>query len=70
MSLIAETAAPAAFDWKRWPETEAFLDEAVATALEGNAFAAELADRMQRETGTWFKVWVDHLAIQGDTQLT
>ncbi|MFI5457765.1 MAG: hypothetical protein ACHRXM_20170 [Isosphaerales bacterium] len=69
MSLIAETAAPAAFDWKRWPDTEAFLDEAVATALEGNAFAADLADRMQRETGTWFKVWIDHLVIQGDTSL-
>ena len=29
------------FDWKRWPETEAFVDELIATALAGNAFAAE-----------------------------
>jgi len=69
MSLIAETAAPAAFDWKRWPDTDALLDEAIATALEGNAFAAVLADRMPRETGTWFKVWIDHLVIHGDTRL-
>ena len=70
MSLIAETAAPTAFDWKRWPDTDAFLDEAIATALEGNAFAAALADRMQRETGTRFKVWIDHLVIRGGKSLS
>jgi len=69
MSLIAQTTAPRTFEWKRWPDTDAFLDEAVATALEGNAFAAVLADRMHRETGTWFKVWIDHLVIRGGKDL-
>ena len=41
MPVIAESAAPAVFDWKRWPETDAFVDELIATALDGNAFAAE-----------------------------
>ena len=52
MPVIAETAAPVVFDWKRWPETEAFVDELIDTALEGNAFAAGLAERMPGETGT------------------
>jgi hypothetical protein len=65
MPTIATTTSPQTFEWKRWPDTEAFLDELVATALQGNAFAAALADRMQRETGTWFKVWIDHLVLRG-----
>ena len=56
-------AAPPAFEWKRWPETEAFVDELIATALAGNAFAATLAERMPAETGTRFTVWVDHLVV-------
>jgi hypothetical protein len=69
MSVVAETASPSVFEWKRWPETEAFVDELVASAREGNAFAATLADRMQRETGTWFKAWVDHLVVRGGAGL-
>jgi hypothetical protein len=69
MSTIAESAAPTTFDWKRWPGTEVFLDEAIATALEGNAFAARLAERMRGETGTEFKVWIDHLVIRGRATL-
>jgi hypothetical protein len=69
MSTITASAAPATFDWKRWPDTEAFLDQAIARTLEGNSFAAELAQRMQRETGTEFKVWVDHLVIRGGREL-
>src|SRR5262249_39736728 len=69
MSTVAQSAPPATFDWRRWPETEAFVDEAITTALEGNAFAAKLSDRMRRETGTEFKVWVDHLVLRGGTAL-
>jgi hypothetical protein len=69
MALIAETPASTAFDWKRWPETEAFIDDVVASALEGNEFAADLAVRMQRETATRFKVWIDHLVLEGGTRL-
>ena len=54
------------FDWKRYPETEAFINDKIATALEGNAFAARLAERMARESSTRFGDWVDHLVI-GET---
>jgi hypothetical protein len=63
MPVISESSAPAAFDWKRWPKTEAMVDELIETALGGNAFATELAARMSRETGTRFKDWVDHLVV-------
>ncbi len=56
-----ETASP--FDWKRWPETEAFVADRIVSALEGNSFAAGLAGRMARETSTRFSDWVDHLII-------
>ncbi len=69
MSLLTEQAPPPAFEWRRWPETQAFIDELVVTALEGNAFAADLAGRMQRETGTPFHVWLDHLVIRGGPSL-
>src|SRR5437763_14048962 len=61
-TTLTQTAAET-FDWKRWPETEEFVDGQIATALEGNAFTAVLADRMARETSTRFKDWVDHLVI-------
>src|SRR5262249_52949889 len=69
MSTVAQSAPPATFDWKRWPETEAFVDEAIARALDGNSFGAQLSDRMRRETGTDFKVWVDHLVLRGEAAL-
>ncbi len=64
-------SAPAAetFDWKRWPETEAFVAGRIASALAGNAFAANLAGRMARETSTRFSDWVDHLVIGEATGL-
>ena len=55
--------APESFDWKRFPETEAFLEEKIESALAGNAFASALAGRMHRETSTRFGDWVDHLVI-------
>ncbi len=57
------TTPPATFDWKRWPEPEAFIDAKIAAALAGNSFAAKLADRMTRETSTRFTDWVDHMII-------
>ncbi len=65
MTLAAEMTAPPSFEWKRWPETDKFLDEAIEAALSGNSLAATLASRMPRETGTQFKVWVDHLVMRG-----
>jgi hypothetical protein len=69
MSLTLEKAASPVFEWKRWPETEAFVGELLATALDGNAFAAGLAERMLRETGTPFGVWADHLVVPGGDAL-
>ncbi len=56
-------------EWKRWPVTEEFIDRLIERGLERNMFAANLADRMIRETGTRFKVWVDHLVISGSKEL-
>jgi hypothetical protein len=69
MSLIAEKAAPPVYNWKRWPESEAFVGGLIAHALDGNTFAAALADRMHSETGTLFQVWVDHLLLRGGADL-
>jgi hypothetical protein len=69
MPVIAEPSAPVAFDWKRWPETERFMGELRARALEGSAFAAELAERMRAETGTRFDDWVDHFVVRGDSSV-
>jgi hypothetical protein len=69
MPVIAEPAASAVFDWKRWPETEHFVDELIASALDGNGFAVDLADRMRADTGTRFKDWVDHLVVRGDASV-
>ena len=65
MAIMTEAAAPPSFDWKRWPETEAFVNGLITTALEGNALARDLAGRLPHETGTSFAVWVDHLVLAG-----
>jgi hypothetical protein len=69
MPVIAEPSAPVVFDWKRWPETEKFVGELLARALEANAFAADLADRMRTETGTRFNDWVDHVVVRGPSTI-
>src|SRR3954471_14531528 len=65
MSVATAPEAPAQFEWKRWPDAEAFVGRLIATALEGHPFAARLAERMIAETGTRFEVWVDHLVVTG-----
>jgi hypothetical protein len=66
----AQPPPPApAFDWKRYPKTEAFIANQVARALAGNSFVAELAERMKRETSTRFGDWVDHLVLSGQASL-
>ena len=67
MPVVAERPTAVVFDWKRWPNTDAFVDELIDSALEGNAFAAGLAKRMPGETGTKFKDWVDHLVVRGNS---
>lgn len=62
------TPAPS-FNWKRWPETEALIDELIGLAIDGNALAATLARRMPTETSTRFTDWVDHLVVSGSPAL-
>jgi hypothetical protein len=63
MSVATNGTAIAAFDWKRWPEAEAFVDSKLSQALAGNSFALNLSARMAKETSTRFADWVDHLVI-------
>ncbi len=67
--MTEEVAASPSFDWRRWPETESFVDAMIATALDGNALARELAERMPSETGTRFSAWVDHLVVADEAGL-
>ena len=58
------------FDWKRFPETEKFLDRMIHLVLNGNSFCATLSERMTQETGTRFLDWVDHLVLSDRPGLT
>ena len=69
MSQVASPPPPPTFEWKRWPETETFVDDLIAKAVAGNTFAATLAERMRAETSTRFKDWVDHLVVSGQEGL-
>jgi hypothetical protein len=63
MATVTEAEAPPSFEWKRWPETEEFVEGLIASALAGNTFARGLEERMPAETGTRFPIWVDHLVV-------
>ena len=63
MSVATAPDPPAAFEWRRWPETESVVNELVRSALAGNAFASRLAERMVPETGTIIQNWLDHLVV-------
>ncbi|MBV8075471.1 MAG: hypothetical protein JO284_03705, partial [Planctomycetaceae bacterium] len=62
MSTATTVPAPV-FDWKRWPESEALIENWIESALAGNAFAATLSERMPAETSARFQDWVDHLVV-------
>jgi hypothetical protein len=63
MTAVIAEPTPSSFDWQRWPESESFVDRLIGTALDGNAFATELARRMKVETSTRLVDWVDHLVV-------
>jgi hypothetical protein len=69
MTIATQGTTPVGFDWKRWPETEALVDQWVSAALQGNRFAADLAGRMRDETNTRFVDWVDHLVVNSQPGL-
>ena len=57
------------FEWKRYPEAEAFLAGKVEAFLGRHAFASRLAGRMLLETGTRFGDWIDHLGLPNEPGL-
>ncbi|HMB07634.1 MAG TPA: hypothetical protein VKP69_28370 [Isosphaeraceae bacterium] len=63
MPLATDPPTTPAFDWRRWPEAQSAVDQLIAAALIGNAFAADLAERMPVESSTRFTDWVDHLVV-------
>ena len=69
VSVVTAPKTSGRFEWQRWPQTEAIVDRLIERGLEGNAFAAELARRMIGETSTNFKVWVDHIVVEGSAEL-
>ena len=58
MTLQAENPLEA-FQWKRQPEAYAFIRSSAEAFLKSCPPAADLAARMQRETGTRFHDWID-----------
>src|SRR5438105_5068538 len=56
------------FDWPLCYEAENFILAQLESFLERNHFAKQLADRMQRETGTLLLDWVDHLVLSPETE--
>ncbi|MDG3003055.1 hypothetical protein [Paludisphaera mucosa] len=63
MSLATEPEKAAPFQWRRWPDTEALVNELTRQALDGHAFARALAERLMPETGTIFQNWLDHFVV-------
>ena len=62
MSML--TANPLeAFHWEPQPATEKLVRELIAEFLSRNSFARQLAERMQKETGTRFYDWVETISV-------
>src|SRR5436190_15354212 len=51
------------FDWPLCYDAENIVLEQIERFLARNNFAAELSQRMRRETGTLFIDWVDYLVL-------
>ncbi|HAH45252.1 MAG TPA: hypothetical protein DCM07_10430, partial [Planctomycetaceae bacterium] len=52
-----------AYDWKRFPETAAFLHQRITGFCKRSALIQEFADQLQFKTGTRLSDWVDHLEL-------
>jgi len=63
MSTSATLDSSPKFDWKRWPETEAWLQERVGEIRAVNRFADKLAEAMATRASTRFRDWIDHLVL-------
>src|SRR6185503_20076060 len=65
---LVSAAKPNGFDWPLAYEAENLLRQHIGAFLERNAFARQLAQRMQDETGKDFFEWVDHLVVSPDDE--
>lgn len=54
---------PLQFDWKRYPEAEAFFLEGLNTFLKAHQRAARLEQRIREQTSTRLIDWVDHIVL-------
>ncbi len=52
-----------AYDWKRYPETAAFIYERISGFCKHSALIQDFADQLQFKTGTRLSDWVDHLEL-------
>ena len=66
MSTVANNPLEA-FQWQRQPRAEQFVLAKVHEFLNRLPAARILSDRMERETGTRFFDWVDHLRLMDTT---
>lgn len=53
------------FAWRRWPETERFLEDRYAEMISEDLWFKEFVDQLLRVSGTLIGDWVDHLLING-----
>jgi hypothetical protein len=58
-----------AFQWSRQPEAYAFIRSSADAFLKNCPPAADLAARMQRETGTRFHDWIDTIVFPLSNEL-
>ena len=54
---------PTRFDWKRYPEAEAFFLGGLDTFLKAHQAAARLEQKIREHTGTRLIDWVDHIVL-------
>jgi len=54
---------PTRFDWKRYPETEAFFLGGLDAFLKAHQVAARLEQKIREHTGTRLINWVDHVVL-------
>ena len=54
---------PTRFDWKRYPEAEAFFLEGMDTFLKAHQAASRLEQKIREQTGTKLLDWVDHIVL-------
>ena len=70
MSIASASQTGISFDWPLAFDAEKCLRERLASFLNLNSAASELARRMRDETGTDFFEWMDHLVLSHEDEKT